>query len=108
MEHVISDWSTFRRALCMHDREAYDAMMFRARQHAAAASNASRLNPTEALFMAILLEHEKELALLKNRNNGKTASEEVEEDTEKKEREERKEKRKDSVGVKGVESDGVL
>ena len=68
LEHVIGDWGNFRRALRTHDRTAFDAMMTRARQHAAAASNAARLNPTEALLMAILLEHEKELAQVKRKD----------------------------------------
>ena len=67
LEHVIGDWRNFRRALRIHDRTTYDDMMNHGRQHAAAASNAARLNPTEALFMAILLEHEKELAALKRK-----------------------------------------
>ena len=65
LEHVINEWRAFRRALRLHDRTAFDTMMLRARQHAAAASNAARLSPTEALFMAILLEHEKDLDQLK-------------------------------------------
>ncbi len=67
LEHVINDWRAFRRALHLHDRATFDTMMNRAREHAAAASNAARLNPLEALFMAILLEHEKELVRLKLR-----------------------------------------
>jgi hypothetical protein len=70
LEHVINDWRAFRRALQLHDRTEYDAMMMHAREHAAAASNAARLNPTEALFMAILLEHEKELAALRRKLRG--------------------------------------
>lgn len=66
LEHVIHDWQAFRRALRSEDRAAFDAMMLRARQHTAAASNAARLNPSEALFMAVLVEHEKELNRLKN------------------------------------------
>jgi hypothetical protein len=61
LESVIHEWQTFRRALRTADRQAFDAMMNRARRHAGAASNAARLNPTEALFMAILVEHERVL-----------------------------------------------
>ena len=67
LEQVIGDWRNFRRALRTHDRDAFDAMMTSGRLHAAAASNAARLNPTEALFMAILLEHEKILEELKRK-----------------------------------------
>jgi hypothetical protein len=35
--------------------------MKKARLHASAASNAARSNPTEAMFMAILVEHEKDI-----------------------------------------------
>ena len=64
LEHVINDWRSFRRALRVHDRDAFDALMTHGREHAAAASNAARLNPSEALFMAILVEHEKALERL--------------------------------------------
>jgi hypothetical protein len=64
LEQVIHDWHAFRRGLCAADRKAFDRMMQCARQHAAAASNAARLNPTEALLMSILLEHEKVLEKL--------------------------------------------
>ena len=72
LEHVIHEWHAFRRALRNDDRQAFDRLMSRARLHGGAASNAARLNPTEALFMAVLVEHEKELERLKaerNRNN---------------------------------------
>jgi hypothetical protein len=78
LEHVISDWGTFRRALSLHDRAVFDAMMYRARLHAAASSNAARLNPTEALFMAILLEHEKELQELKKSIESRESMESME------------------------------
>jgi hypothetical protein len=44
-------------------------MMKKARMHASAASNAARSNPTEAMVMAILVEHEKELAYLRSSKN---------------------------------------
>ena len=68
---MIGDWHAFRRALRTQDRDAFDALMHRARLHAAAASNASRLNPSEALFMAILVEHEKEINRLKTEAKNK-------------------------------------
>jgi hypothetical protein len=61
LESVIHEWQAFRRGLRSADRQAFDKMMTRARRHAGAASNAARLNPTEALFMAILVEHERVL-----------------------------------------------
>jgi len=55
LESVIAEWNGFRRALRKDERAAFDQMMKRAREHAAAATFSARLNPTEAMFMAILL-----------------------------------------------------
>ncbi len=72
LELTVSEWREFRKALRAKDREAFDALMKKARSHASAASNAARSNPTEAMIMAILVEHEKELEKLKsNKKNGK-------------------------------------
>ena len=67
LESEIDEWLSFRRALRRHDKIAFDTMMIEARRHASACSNAVRLNPTEALLMAIVLEHEKELAELRKK-----------------------------------------
>ncbi len=75
LESVIHEWFAFRRGLRVSERYAFDRLMTRARQHAGAASNAARLNPTEALFMAILLEHEKELEQLRTREKESSPSE---------------------------------
>lgn len=65
LEFTIAEWREFRKALRTKDREAFDALMKKARQHASAASNAARSNPTEAMIMAILVEQEKDLRDLK-------------------------------------------
>ena len=67
LEFTIAEWREFRRALRARDREAFDELMKKARLHASAASNAARSNPTEAMFMAILVEHEKDINDLKLR-----------------------------------------
>ena len=51
----------------MEDQEAFDALLGAAKYHVAAASYASRLNPLEAIFLSILLEHQKALDELKAR-----------------------------------------
>src|SRR3990172_3290680 len=51
----------------MEDQEAFDALFGSAKYHVAAASYASRLNPLEAIFLSILLEHQKALDDLKAR-----------------------------------------
>lgn len=67
LESEIGEWELFRRALRRLDRDAFDSMMTKARLHASAGSNAVRLNPTEALLMAVILEHEKEIAELRKK-----------------------------------------
>ncbi len=65
LEETISEFDKFCRALRRRDREAFQAMMSRARLHASAASYNVRATPTESLIVSILLEHEKEIEELK-------------------------------------------
>jgi len=62
---MAQQWSDFRRALRKEDREAFDALMNRARLHASAATYAISLDPTESAVLSMLLEHEKELQRLR-------------------------------------------
>jgi hypothetical protein len=64
---MAQEWNDFRRALRSCDREAFDALVNRARMHASAATYAIRLDPTESAMLSMLLEHEKELLALKKR-----------------------------------------
>jgi len=65
LESMAQQWSDFRRALRKEDREAFDALMNRARLHASAATYAISLDPTESAVLSMLLEHEKELQRLR-------------------------------------------
>jgi len=65
LESMAQQWSDFRRALRKEDREAFDALMNRARLHASAATYAISLDPTESAVLSMLLEHEKELLRLR-------------------------------------------
>jgi hypothetical protein len=67
LEQTFRDWAKFRRALRKEDQEAFDALFGAAKYHVAPASYASQLNPTEAIFLSILLEHQKALDALKGR-----------------------------------------
>ena len=67
LEQEFASWAKFRRALRKEDQEAFDALFGAAKYHVAAASYASRLNPLEAIFLSILLEHQKVLDELKAR-----------------------------------------
>ena len=65
LESMAQQWSDFRRALRKEDREAFDALMNRARLHASAATYAISLDPTESAVLSMLQEHEKELLRLR-------------------------------------------
>ncbi|MCW4026168.1 MAG: hypothetical protein NWE76_01630, partial [Candidatus Bathyarchaeota archaeon] len=67
LEHVIRKWDNFRRALRRDDREAFDKMMNKARMHSSASVYNIQVDPTESMFMSILLEQEKDLDRLKDR-----------------------------------------
>jgi hypothetical protein len=64
LEQAFRNWAKFRRALRKEDQEAFDALFGAAKYHVAPASYASQLNPTEAIFLSILLEHQKALDAL--------------------------------------------
>ena len=61
LESILNDWTDYRRALREKDREAFDRLLNRARQHASAATYCAHMDPTDLAFLSILLEMEKEL-----------------------------------------------
>ena len=62
LEVEIKKWQPFRRALASKsEREAFDELMNSARLHADAAGMSVRLIPMEAVFMSMLLAHQKAL-----------------------------------------------
>ncbi len=65
LESMAQQWNDFRRALRSGDKEAFDALMNRARMHASAATYAISLDPTESALLSMLLEHEKEILALR-------------------------------------------
>jgi DNA repair ATPase RecN len=65
LEELIADWERFRKALRKEDREAFDRLMEKARTHASAASYDARVDPSESLFISILVELERELEELR-------------------------------------------
>lgn len=66
LESLLNDWMDYRRALREKDREAFDALVLKARQHASAASYAAHLDPTTTALLSILLEMEKEIRSAKD------------------------------------------
>jgi hypothetical protein len=64
LEDAIKKWDGYRRALRQRDREAFDRMMDACRLHSSASGQATRPEPLEAMFMSILLEHQRKLEAL--------------------------------------------
>lgn len=75
LESILNDWMDYRRALREKDREIFDRLLNRARQHASAASYSAHLDPTALAFLSILLEMEKELETLRTRRERSSALE---------------------------------
>ena len=65
LEIEISRWEGFRKALRGQDLEAFDEAMNACRAYASAAGSATRPILTEAMFMSILLNQQKELMEIK-------------------------------------------
>jgi dihydroxyacetone kinase-like predicted kinase len=68
LESIIDEWRDYRRALTQEDREVFDEMMKKARMHASASSYAAFLDPLVGTILSILLEQEKAIRALKERN----------------------------------------
>jgi len=71
LEALAQQWNDYRRALRSADREAFDALVNRARMHASAATYAISLDPAESALLSMLLEHEKELLELRRKLSAK-------------------------------------
>lgn len=65
LDRLELDWRDYKRGLTAEEQRLFEALFQKARAHASASSNAARTNPLEAVFVSILLEHEKELARLR-------------------------------------------
>jgi len=66
LESILNDWTDYRRALREKDREAFDRLIAKARQHASAASYTAHMDPTILAILSILLETEKEIGATKD------------------------------------------
>ena len=64
LERAIKGWEGYRKALRKEEREAFDRMMDACRLHSSASGQATRPEPLEAMFMSILLEHQRKLESL--------------------------------------------
>lgn len=66
-QHEQQTWADFRRALRTEDRDAFDALWIAVRRHMQAGQQAARLVPFDAMLMAMLIEHQKEIVFLSER-----------------------------------------
>jgi hypothetical protein len=66
LEHEIQRWSGFVRALQQEDRAVFEELMDICRNHASAASCATRPVLFEAMAMTILLDQQKKINQLTN------------------------------------------
>jgi len=73
LESEIAKWEGFVRALRADDKTAFDELMNACRCYASAAGAATRPIPLEAMFMSILLSHQKALKEIEE-NLGKLKS----------------------------------
>jgi hypothetical protein len=61
LENEIKKWEGFLKALRREDKEAFEELMNACRRYASAAGAATRPVIAEAMFMSILLSHQKNL-----------------------------------------------
>ncbi len=65
LEEEIAGWKKFGIALRQEDRDLFEEMLNTCRLYASASGAATRPIPAEAMFMAILLHHQKMLSQLR-------------------------------------------
>lgn len=65
LDKMEEEWMDFRRALTADEQRLFDALWQKARAHASAMANQAPLDPMQAVVLAILLEHAKELQSLR-------------------------------------------
>jgi len=65
LESEIKKWEGFLKALRIGDKAAFEELMNECRRYASAAGAATRPIVTEAMFMAILLSHQKTMREIK-------------------------------------------
>lgn len=70
LETIINNWMDYRKALREKDREVFDEIINKVRQHASAAGYCAHLDPTETAMLSIMLEMQKEMSILKEKTKG--------------------------------------
>lgn len=65
LEKEIKSWKEFRKALRKEERKAFDKLIESCKHHTSAGSQAKKPDPFQAMFMSILLDHQKEITDLR-------------------------------------------
>ena len=65
LESILNDWMDYRRALREKDREVFDRLLNKSRQHSSAASYCAHMDPTILALLSVLLEMERDIEALK-------------------------------------------
>lgn len=71
LEDIISELQTFRRALHGEDKIAFDNLIEKARKHTSSCSIVPTLDPLNCILLSILIEQQKELKTLKEKEQDK-------------------------------------
>src|SRR5207249_6680678 len=65
IESILNDWMDYRRALREKDREVFDRLLNKSRQHSSAASYCAHIDPSILALLSVLLEMERDIETLK-------------------------------------------
>lgn len=65
LEEIITELTVYRRALRGEDKDTFDDIMNKARQHASSCSLLPLFDPMDLILLSIILEQEKEIKSLK-------------------------------------------
>ncbi len=72
LERIESDWKKFRKALRSDEKEMFDELFKKAKQHASAAQYQANPDPMETIFFSIILEQQMEIDRLKRKLEDKS------------------------------------
>ncbi len=67
LDKIESEWKNFRKALRSDEKEMFDELFDKAKQHASAAQYQANPDPMDSLFFSIILEQQMEIDRLKRK-----------------------------------------
>ncbi|MBS3782536.1 MAG: hypothetical protein KGY66_04680 [Candidatus Thermoplasmatota archaeon] len=67
LDRIESEWKKFRKALRSREKEMFDELFKKAKQHASAAQYQANPDPMESVFFSIILEQQMEIDRLKRK-----------------------------------------